>query len=83
MNTVEFAERMTRQLDEADDEASEAQLAFTAGRFDEYWQRKADEALARVEAEYERYAKSDGGNGGPGSGSGTGGSAGPETDSDQ
>lgn len=41
-------------MQEADDKAHEADLAFTLGRYAEYWEREGQSALARLEAEYER-----------------------------
>lgn len=38
----------------ADAEAYEAQVAFAAGRFPEYFQKKLEAAQKRIEAEYER-----------------------------
>ena len=42
------------RIEQADNEAAEAQAAFAAGRFPEYWAIKAQQLKARLEAEGER-----------------------------
>lgn len=48
-----------KRIREADQKAYEATVAFAVGRFDQYWQRRLDETVARLnrtvarlEAEY-------------------------------
>lgn len=43
------------RIQQADDEANESVVAFMAGKFDEYWDRKIKEAEARIKAQYEQY----------------------------
>ena len=46
-------------IQEADDKAHEADLAFMLGRFDEYWDREGQASKERLEAEYDRIAGAD------------------------
>ena len=60
-----------QEVDSADREAEEADLAFATGQFPAYWQRTSEQARARLEAQYAEYTNSEGGNGGADSGVGT------------
>ena len=82
MSVTEFVQRMTQELEEADAAAHHAQVAYAAGKFNEYWANVGAEVNARIEAEYDSYAKSKGGTSGEGSGNTTGDGGGSQVDSD-
>ena len=69
MTAERIARESAERIAEADRKAQEADYAFAAGRFEEYWQREAEAAQKRIEDEYARLCGQDAAGGGGEAGS--------------
>ena len=67
MSPDQIAAESAARIAAADQEATDATAAFVAGRFDDWWTKRAEALQKRIEAEGERAidaATADGGQGG-------------------
>ncbi len=65
MTPAEIASDVAARIEQADEESADAVAAFAAGRFPEYWLKRAEEIKKRIEDNGE-HAIANAGSGGTG-----------------